>query len=116
MNKARNIVAPILIATMFCALLTAVVLHRQILDAALLYSFYLQPKDFQESQCGSYTIKEGFDECWAPYFRDPNRVPMVDNCWAAFIHSGVCGDWSKDEVSLPCIGRASHVCEWLYPE
>jgi len=114
MNKVKNIAVAILAAAMFCALLSTIVFHRQLLDAALLYSFYLQPKDFREAQCGSHSIKEGFDECWVPYFSGPWKMPASCMCWDAALHRGICG--RELGTSASCMDKVAIVCEWLYSE
>lgn len=115
MSSSHNwkIVAATLIAATLCALLFAIVFHRRLLDAALLYSFYLQPKDFREAQCGDYDVKEGFDECWAPYFNGPWKMPASCMCWDAVLHRGICTEESGTSES--CMDKVTTVCEWLYP-
>jgi hypothetical protein len=99
MNKARNIAVTILTAAMF-------------------YSFYLQPKDFQEAQCGSFSIKEGFDECWASNFRGPQRPSPAVMCWSAALERGLCGtDYlCGRRPSEKCMDALVAICEWAYPE
>lgn len=111
MNKAWGAAVAIAAAAAFCALLFAIVFHRQILDAILLYSFYLQPKELQEAQCGSNEIKSGFDECWAPHFDGPRRAPASFMCWEAALRLGVCGKQSS--ASASCMGRIADTCERL---
>ncbi len=111
MNKAQNAAVAIAAAAAFCALLFAIIFHRQILDAILLYSFYLQPREFQEAQCGSDEIKSGFDECWAPHLRGPRRAPASLMCWEAALRLGVCGKQSSTSAS--CMGRTADTCERL---